>query len=124
MIASTYDSWWDFVENAQGQHERGSPSTVNNSGDAVDEPNTISDANEDAHDLPESETCHKLLDIAADDDDDNGDKPAVGKIIKQLITAAKRHKSFTALFKLQAVNSYLELVAKYSRNPKIKNPCT
>ena len=92
MIMSSYDSWWDFIENAQGQHERGSPSTVNNSGNAVDKPNTVSDdnANEDAqNDLPESETCHELLDITADDNDDNGNKPAVGEIIKQLITAAK-----------------------------------
>jgi hypothetical protein len=127
MIVSSYDLWWNFIEIAQGQCERGPPSTVNNSGNAVDEPDTVShdNANEDdQNDLLENEICHELLDIAADDDDDDGDKPAVGEIIKQLITAAKRHKSFTALFKLQAVNSYLELVAKYSRNPKIKNPRT
>ena len=92
MIMSSYDLLWDFVENVQGQSERGSPSTVNNSSDAVDKPDTVSDdnANEDAqNDLLESEACHELLDIAADDDDDNGDKPAVGEIIKQLITMAK-----------------------------------
>ena len=92
MIASSYDLWWDFIENAQGWSERGSSSTVNNSSDAVDEPNTVSDnnANEDAqNDLPESETCHELLDITADDDDNNGNKSAVGEIIKQLITMAK-----------------------------------
>ena len=127
MIASSYDLWWNFVEIAQGQCERGPLSTVNNSSNAVDEPNTVShdNANEDdQNDLLENEICHEFLDITADDDDNNGNKPAVGEIIKQLITAAKQHKLFTALFKLQAVNSYLELVAKYSHNPKIKNPHT
>jgi hypothetical protein len=92
MIVSSYDLWWDFIENSQGQSERGSPSTVNNSGDAVDEPDTVSNdnANEDTqNDLPESETGHKLLDITADDNDDDSDKPGVGKIVKQLITMAK-----------------------------------
>ena len=92
MIMSSYDLLWDFVENVQGQSKRGSPSTVNNSSDAVDKPDTVSDdnANEDTqNDLPESKTCHELLDITADDNDDNGDKSVVGKIIKQLITMAK-----------------------------------
>ena len=57
--------------NAQGQSERGSLSTVNDSGNGADEPDSTT--HEDAqNDLPDREIGHELLDIAADDDDDDG----------------------------------------------------
>ncbi|KAG6863728.1 hypothetical protein C0991_003653, partial [Blastosporella zonata] len=71
-----------------------------------------------------------LLNIRDEEFEDDDIQPevepqlAVGIIVKQLIVAAKRHKSFGALFKLQAVQKYLELVLKYLNNPKIKNPRT
>ena len=35
--------------------------------------------------------------------------PPFAEVVKQLIKGANKHKSFTALFKLQAVKAYLEL---------------
>ncbi|KAH6879968.1 hypothetical protein BKA70DRAFT_1127028 [Coprinopsis sp. MPI-PUGE-AT-0042] len=45
-------------------------------------------------------------------------------VIKALIRGAKKHKSFASTFKLEAVKAYLDLLEKYKRNPKVKNPRT
>ena len=63
--------------------------------------------------------------LDATDDEYHGElPPTVGTIVMNLIKDAKCHKSFAALFKLQAVKYYLELLLKYSQNAKINNPRT
>jgi len=42
----------------------------------------------------------------------------------KLIGEAKKHQSFLALFKLQAVKNYLKLLNRYHHIPNIKNPIT
>ena len=67
-------------------------------------------------------TTEELLDL--EDDNDFDDKWAVGEIVEALIKNAQYHKSYVSLFKLQAVKNYLDLLQKYSQNPKIPNPHT
>jgi len=72
---------------------------------------------------PEHVDPVEFLDPTADDEDGFA-RPPVGQIINSLIAEAKKHHSFSALFKLQALKNYLELLAKYHINPKITNPAT
>jgi hypothetical protein len=64
-----------------------------------------------------------FLDPTADDEDE-AQRPAVGDVVKSLINEAKKHQSFAALFKLNAVKTYLEVLERYRRVPNIKNPVT
>ncbi|KAJ3538746.1 hypothetical protein NMY22_g5037 [Coprinellus aureogranulatus] len=54
----------------------------------------------------------------------NHTRPHISAVLFKLILAARRHKSYSALMKLEAVKHYLELKAKYRRMPAIRNPCT
>lgn len=63
----------------------------------------------------------EYLDLTADDEDEPVSVP-VGLTIKALIKLAKRHQSFSALFTLHAVKTYLELLERFRRVPNIKNP--
>lgn len=75
----------------------------------------------------EREAADIWLDMTSDnemDDDESDNGPQIGDILKKLIRSARRHKSFSALYKLEAVKNYLELKLKYSLNPKVKNPRT
>lgn len=63
------------------------------------------------------------LEMISDDELDDS-SPSVGEIVNKLLKSARRHKSFIALYKLQAVKNYLELTLKYLRNPRVKNPRT
>jgi hypothetical protein len=65
----------------------------------------------------------EFLDPTADDEDEFA-RPPVGQVINSLIAEAKKHHSFSALFKLQALKNYLELHAQYHINPKITNLAT
>jgi hypothetical protein len=51
-------------------------------------------------------------------------RPPVTAIVARLIKEAKQHKSFSALFKLEAVKKYIELYHKYAQNPRVNNPRT
>jgi hypothetical protein len=63
----------------------------------------------------------ELLDVTVDDEQEK-EPPAVGTVMNRLIKEARDHHSFAALFKLQAVKSYLELYEKYRTCPQIRNP--
>ncbi|KAG6870188.1 hypothetical protein C0995_014736 [Termitomyces sp. Mi166 len=66
----------------------------------------------------------ELLDITVDDEFDSETShawPGIEGLVEQLLKDAKRHKSYGAVFKLQAVKDYLGLCKKFSANPKIKN---
>ena len=65
----------------------------------------------------------QFLDPTADDEDGFA-RPLVGQVIVSLIAEAKKHHSLSALFKLQALKNYLELLVKCHINVKIKNPAT
>ncbi|KAI0244991.1 hypothetical protein BJV78DRAFT_1277581 [Lactifluus subvellereus] len=62
-----------------------------------------------------------FLDMTADKDTPQA---PLGEVVKQLNDEANKHKSFTALFKLQAVKAYLELHERYRLIPKVTNPAT
>lgn len=74
---------------------------------------------------PEGEAINPIqfLDLTADDEDQPEHVP-VAVTVKDLLAEAKKHKSFTATFKLQAVKTYLELLERYRRIPNVKNPLT
>jgi hypothetical protein len=55
----------------------------------------------------------EFLDITADDEDELPSQPPLCDVVTKLIGEAKRHQSFPALFKLQAVKNYLELLNRY-----------
>jgi hypothetical protein len=74
---------------------------------------------EDPNKIP----IRELLDVTADDEIETI-QLSVGVMVDKLIKDAKRHNSFAALFKLQAVKRYLELRLKYRYIPTIKNPST
>ncbi|KAJ2922656.1 hypothetical protein H1R20_g14444, partial [Candolleomyces eurysporus] len=58
------------------------------------------------------------------EDDSGHPSPQLIDIVEALIKAAKRHKSFSALFKLESVKAYLGLLGKYEANPRVKDPKT
>ncbi|KAG6885412.1 hypothetical protein C0995_009294 [Termitomyces sp. Mi166 len=69
----------------------------------------------------------ELLDITVDDEFDSETsraQPRIEGLVEQLLKDAKQHKSYGAVFKLQAVKNYFGLCKKFSANPKIKNPQT
>jgi len=63
----------------------------------------------------------EFLNITADDEDELP-QPPLWDVVTKLIGEAKKHQSFPALFKLQAVKNYLELLNRYCCIPNIKNP--
>lgn len=56
------------------------------------------------------------------DDECEPEKQTTREIVVKLIKDAKDHKSFPALFKLEAVKNFLDLLEKYKLNPRIRNP--
>ena len=73
--------------------------------------------------LKEPVSPEEWLEMTSDDELDDS-APSVGEIVNKLLKSARRHKSFIALYKLQAVKNYLELTLKYLRTPHVKNPRT
>lgn len=61
------------------------------------------------------------LDVTVDDECEP-EKQTTREIIVKLIKEVKIHKSFPALFKLEAVKNFLDLLEKYKLNPHIQNP--
>lgn len=75
------------------------------------------------HDTLKQPNLTEFLDITADDEDELL-QPPLWDVVMKLIGEAKKHQSFPALFKLQAVKNYLELLNRYRHIPNIKNPIT
>ena len=69
---------------------------------------------------PEPINPAEFLDITADEN--KLQPPPLGKVVKTLMLEAKKHKSFQALFKLQAIKNYLKLLEHYHHVPNIKDP--
>lgn len=85
--------------------------------DDVDKPSNEVEVSE------EPVSPEEWLEMTSDDELDDS-PPSVGEIVNKLLKSARRHKSFIALYKLQAVKNYLELTLKYLRTPRVKNPRT
>ncbi|KAG6846453.1 hypothetical protein H0H93_013882, partial [Arthromyces matolae] len=76
-----------------------------------------------SEDVIEEIPIRELLDITVDDEIEDL-RPKTEELVKRLLKEAKKHKSYSATFKLQAVNDYLALSAKFARTPAVKNPQT
>ena len=71
---------------------------------------------------PEPINLAEFLNITADKD--KLQPPPLSEVVKTLMLEAKKHKSFQALFKLQAIKNYLELLKCYHHVPNIRDPVT
>ncbi|KAG6913387.1 hypothetical protein DXG01_007247 [Tephrocybe rancida] len=111
-ILPTYEEWWGWIRNSQTNHD-----DEPTNGSAVE----VTGATGTPVASAEWITSEDLLDIR-DEEPEESQRPAISVVVQKMIAAAKRHKSFPALFKLQAIQKYLELVLKYSCNPNVKNP--
>lgn len=93
----------------------------NTAGDSEDSDKSQPD--EGAPDINSPADAAIWLDPTADDEYEPP-RVAVGVTVAELIKGANKHKSFAALFKLNAVRNYLELLQHYNHVPNIKNPVT
>ena len=71
---------------------------------------------------PEPINPAEFLNITADED--KLQPPPLSEVVKTLMLEAKKHKSFQALFKLQAIKNYLKLLERYHCVPNIRDPVT
>lgn len=87
--------------------------------DDVEKPSSLNKT--ENSDLEEPVSPEEWLKMTSDDELDDSSQ-SVGEIVNKLLKSARQHKSFIALYKLQAVKNYLELMLKYLQNPSVKNP--
>lgn len=127
QIISSYEAWWDWVEKRAliNTHEMTSLNEIQESESAArvarTDEHAISLDSSDDRDIPDED----FLETRGDEFEFEKDKtPDLSLVVEKLMVAAKRHKSFAALFKLQAVQQYMQLTERYSRIPAIKNPRT
>ncbi|KIK79518.1 hypothetical protein PAXRUDRAFT_161140, partial [Paxillus rubicundulus Ve08.2h10] len=57
-----------------------------------------------------------------EDDNDSPESVTVLETVKRLVVDAKKFKSFTSLFHLNALKQFIELWEKYQHNPRIRAP--
>ncbi|KAG6856794.1 hypothetical protein H0H87_000762 [Tephrocybe sp. NHM501043] len=120
-ILATYEEWWGWTPNGQTNNEPTSRSAVDITGATGAAASAGSDTILTDPTLPCPEIASEdWLDIR-DEEAEECQGLAVSIVVQKLIAAAKRHKLFPALFKLQAIQKYLELTLRYSHNPNIKN---
>lgn len=102
------------------------PASESRAGTATPPPADLISVSSSDEQTPNNDTefaAASLLDPTADDEYEPL-HVAVGVTIHELIKDATKHKSFGALFKLNAVRNYLELLQRYRRVPNIRNPAT
>ncbi|TFK29060.1 hypothetical protein FA15DRAFT_678128 [Coprinopsis marcescibilis] len=86
-------------------------------------PATAANASTNATDN-ESIAIEELLNISVEWDDIAETRPPLHVVLMRLLQLMKKHKSYSALLKLESVKNYLWLKADYTQNPWVRNPAT